>query len=404
MNIMLVSLVALENLDSQNIYADLLKTFISHGHNVAAITPRERRTGLPTAVEVSHGITLLHVSIGNVTKNGPIEKGWSLLRLQRDFMKAIDANLDGFEPDLIIYATPPTTIAGLIASLKKRYNAKTYLLLKDIFPQNSVDLGMMRAKGPMSLLYRYFKRTERDTYKAADYIGCMSEANRNYLLEHEPWIDCARVEVNPNSIIPSNRLMLSATEKAQLRTKYGVPANSKLIVYGGNLGKPQAIDVLIDALKLNEEKYVCHFLVCGDGTEREKLKGYFESYSPRHATLLSSLPVHEFNSMLCMADAGLILLDCRFTIPNFPSRVLSYMQAALPVVVVADNSTDMGVIAESEGFGVYGSSECGESLLSTCERLFDSDLLLMGTRGRKFLERNYCSEISYTTIVRHFSE
>lgn len=401
---MFVSLVALENLDSQNIYADLLKTFISHGHNVAAIAPRERRTGLPTAVEVSHGITLLHVSIGNVTKNSPIEKGLSLLRLQRDFMRAIEANLQGFAPDLIIYATPPTTIAGLIASLKKCYNAKTYLLLKDIFPQNSVDLGMMRVKGPMSLLYRYFKRTERDTYQVADYIGCMSGANINYLFEHEPWIDRARVEVNPNSIIPSNCPMLSVAEKAQLRAKFGVPANAKLIVYGGNLGKPQAIDVLIEALKLNEERDVCHFLICGNGTERKGLEKYFTSCSPKHATLLPSLSVEKFNSMLGMADAGLILLDYRFTIPNYPSRLLSYMQAALPVAVVADGSTDMGVIAESEGFGVYGSSECGESLLATCERLLGSDLLVMGVRGRKFLETNYCSEISYTTIVRHFSE
>ena len=319
-------------------------------------------------------------------------------------MAAIDACLDGFVPDLIVYATPPTTISGLIASLKRRYGAKSYLLLKDIFPQNSVDLGMLRTVGPKSFLYKFFKRTERDTYRVADYIGCMSEANRRYLLKHEPWLDQSRVEVNPNTIIPLPLSAFSAADRAHFRREYGVPNDEKLIVYGGNLGKPQAIEILVEALKLNEEASLCHFLICGDGTERPLLEEFFASYSPKHATLLQSLPVDEFNRMLGMADAGLILLDHRFTIPNFPSRVLSYMQAALPVVVASDSSTDIGDIAEANGFGIAGSSESGETLLAACERVLGSDLMTMGTVARRFLEDNYHSEISYRTIVGHFCE
>lgn len=404
MKIMFVSLVAIEGVESQNIYSDLLSTFVSHGHTVVAVTPREKRTGLPTEIETSQGVVLLHVAIGNVTKNGPIEKGVSLLKLRRDFMKAIDAHLEGFDPDIILYATPPTTIAGLISSLKRRFGAKSYLLLKDIFPQNSVDLGMLGTKGLSSLVYRYFRKSEKDTYRAADYIGCMSDANKKYLLEHEPWLDSSRIEVNPNSIIPRPQHFVSAIDKVRMREGFGIPQEGKLIVYGGNLGKPQAIPVLVEALRLNEKRGLCHFLICGDGTERRVLERYFETESPARVTLLATQPVERFNSLLEMADAGLILLDHRFTIPNYPSRLLSYLQAALPVVAATDSATDIGEIAERNGFGVAGSSESGEELLAACARLLECDLPSMGAAARRFLEKNYSSEISYKTIVRHFSE
>lgn len=401
MNIMFISLVSLEGIEAQNIYSDLLRTFVGYGHQVFAVVPRERRTGLGTELEESEGVKLLHVAIGNVTKNSPIEKGLSLLKLKYEYLSAIEKHRAGFCPDIVVYTTPPTTIAGVIGKLKRRFGAQSYLLLKDIFPQNSVDLGMLSKKGIPGLLYRYFKHTEKRTYEAADYIGCMSQANVDYLLAHESWINRDKVEVNPNSIVPRPLPEVSAGE---IRKQLGIPQEAKVVVYGGNLGKPQAIETLIDALKLNEIRQVCHFVICGDGTDRPVLESYFKGENPCYATLLPSQPVDAFNELLASADAGLILLDSRFTIPNFPSRLLSYLQACLPVIAATDSSTDIGLIAEREGFGVLGSSETGETMLEACSALFDKDYRAMGAKGRRFLETTYSAEKSYEMIVGHFSE
>ena len=72
-----------------------------------------------------------------------------------------------------------------------------YLLLKDIFPQNAVDLGMFSKGG---LLYRMFRKKEERLYQLSDYIGCMSPANVDYILRHNREVDIHRVEVCPNSI------------------------------------------------------------------------------------------------------------------------------------------------------------------------------------------------------------
>lgn len=401
MNVMFISLVAMEDLQEQSIYCDLLKVFSRHGHKVVAVSPREKRTGLPTEWDETGEFSVLRVSIGNVTKNGPIEKGIALLQLRHIIEKAIGRYLSGFRPDLIVFTTPPTTIGNLVGKLKRRYGAATYLLLKDIFPQNSLDIGLLSKKGIKGLIYRFFKSTERSTYRAADFIGCMSPANRMYLLEHEPWLDKERVEVNPNSLIP---MRLDTRGCESYREKLGIADSDNVIVYGGNLGKPQAIDVLIQALRANEQKRSCTFVIAGDGTDRGKLEAYFASEKPICAHLLPNLPRREFDALLVGANAGLILLDSRFSIPNFPSRLLSYLQAELPVVVASDDATDMGPIAEREGFGVRCSSAQGDDILSACDRLFSMDCPSMGRKGRLFFEDAYSAELSYQIIERHFNE
>ncbi len=399
MNVIFLSLSTLESLETQGIYGDLLKTFASHGHRVTAVFPRQKRDGLPTELSESCGVRLLKVRTGNITKTGPVEKGVSLLALQGQFTRAIDRYLPGKEADLVLFATPPTTLHGLVSAMKARSGAKSYLLLKDIFPQNSVDLGMLSRRGPKALVYAYFKRSERKTYEAADWIGCMSPANREYLLAQNPWLDPSRVEVNPNSLIPAPP---AATDAVRARALLGVPDGMPLFVYGGSLGRPQGIGFLVEALAANEGRPAAFFAVAGSGTDRHLLEDFFGSGDRRFSRLLPQLPREEFDRLLSAADAGVVLLDRRFTIPNFPSRSLSYMQAGKPLVVASDTATDMGPIAEANGFGVWCESGDAGRFLDMCAGLDGGKLKEMGRRARRYFEENYTAERSYETIVRHF--
>lgn len=88
--------------------------------------------------------------------------------------------------DLIIYSTPPITFQRAVEYVKERDNAQTYLLLKDIFPQNAVDIGILSKNGWKGLIYKYFRKKEKKLYGISDRIGCMSEANCKYILSHNP--------------------------------------------------------------------------------------------------------------------------------------------------------------------------------------------------------------------------
>ncbi|HAV90634.1 MAG TPA: hypothetical protein DCW44_05125 [Eubacterium sp.] len=102
--------------------------------------------------------------------------------------------------DLIIYASPPISIVKTIKYVKKRDKAKTYLLLKDIFLHNAVDLRMIKKQGLKLIIYKYFRRMECELYIISYKIGCMSQANEDYILKNNMFLESDKVEVFPNCI------------------------------------------------------------------------------------------------------------------------------------------------------------------------------------------------------------
>lgn len=201
MNIIFLTMVQMPSLSSRGIYQDLLRYFVEQGHKVYVVFPRERRQGKPTEVFEQDGAHFLGVRTMNLTKTNVVEKGIGQVRVEGQFKRAIRRFWAKEHFDLILYSTPPITLMGAVKYLKGcNSQAKSYLLLKDIFPQNAVDIGMMSTSGPKGFLYRFFRRKEKKLYKVSDFIGCMSPANVEFVLRHNPEVSKDRIEVAPNSV------------------------------------------------------------------------------------------------------------------------------------------------------------------------------------------------------------
>ena len=246
-------------------------------------------------------------------------------------------------------------------------------MLKDIFPQNSVDLGMMSTTGIKGLLYRYFRNKEKELYKISDKIGCMSQANVDYVIRHNPEIDSAKVEICPNAI-EFRDLSLSGDQKIEMRKKYGIPLYKKVFVYGGNLGKPQGIPFIIDCLRAEKDNNDAFFLIVGSGTEYPKLEQFVNDEKPANVKLMPSLPKEDYDRMIAACDVGLIFLDHRFIIPNYPSRLLSYLQAGLPVLAATDPNTDIGKDIEKAGIGWWCESKDINAFVKCVEKTISIDI------------------------------
>ena len=395
MNVLFVTLVGINSIVDRGIYQDLLRQFRNKGHDVTIVTPVERRKGIAANYRQKDGVSILQVKTLNVTKTNLIEKGVGTVLLEYQFLSAIKKYLSMKKFDLVLYSTPPITFSRVIQFIKKRDNAKSYLLLKDIFPQNAVDLGMMKREG---ILHRFFRRKEKQLYKVSDYIGCMSPANVNYVLKHNPEISPARVEVCPNSIEPVEE---AAGKSDTLRSQYNIPAEATLYIYGGNLGKPQGLDFLTEVLETNNNQPDRFFIVIGSGTEKQRLNDWFQSHPLSNAVMLDGLPKVAYDQLVRSCDVGLIFLDRRFTIPNYPSRLLSYLENKMPVLVASDTNTDAGPIAEENGYGLWaehGDIEKFNKLLNVfCE---NPELRKqMGEKGYRYLMENYTVERSYEVIM-----
>lgn len=399
MKIIFLTLYDIGSYAERNLYCDLLREFVREGHEVFCVSPSERRTGQPTRLlEDGH---LLKVRIGNIQKTGMLEKGISTLLLEGTYKRAVKKYFSGIKFDLILYSTPPITLSGVVEYIRKRDNAATYLLLKDIFPQNAVDIGVMKKSGVTGILYRYFRRKEKHLYEISDRIGCMSPANVEYVKKHNPELSPAKLEVCPNSMEIEDKIMDPETRKS-VREKYGLPLDRKIFVYGGNLGKPQGIPFLIECLEAAKRDDRVFFLIVGNGTEYGRLAEYVRASGTGSVKLLRSLPRGEYDELIAACDVGMIFLDYRFTIPNFPSRLLGYMQARLPVLAVTDPNTDIGSVIVDGRFGWHLPANDARGFADKLEEIVSADLKDMGERSFCYLKNNCSLERSCRTIERLF--
>ena len=400
MKLLFLTLLDFDSIEEHNIYTDLLREFHRHGHDVYVISPVERRKKQDTVyLEPDARQHILKLRIGNTQKTNIIEKGISTVTLEQTFIHGIKTYMRDVKFDLVLYSTPPITLQKAVAYVKQRDHARTYLLLKDIFPQNALDIGMLQTRGVKGILYRYFRNKEKRLYALSDRIGCMSEANRQYVIKHNPEIDPKVVEICPNSIeVCSHSLMQQ--ERDAIREKYGIPKDRIVFIYGGNLGKPQGIPFLIECLRAEKVNKRAYFLVVGDGTEYGRLEQFFREERPTNMQLIQRLPKDEFEQLVAACDVWMIFLDYRFTIPNFPSRLLSYMQAAIPVLACTDPNTDIGEVITDGGFGWWCESNDVNAFRGTIDGICDGYKEPKGQNGYDLLKKEYSSEVGYKIIMK----
>ena len=398
MNILFLTISRFNDVEDKGIYTDLMRKFRDEGHKVYVVTPLERRYKQITSLRGNKGIHILGVKTLNIQKTNVIEKGIGTLLVEYQFKNAINKYIKGEKFDLILYSTPPITFTKVIKSIKRRDNSFSYLLLKDIFPQNAVDINLIKEGG---LLHKLFIKKEKKLYKVSDFIGCMSPANVKFVLDNNPFINPNQIEVNPNSIDIKE---FKAIDRNEIRRKYSIPENRLVFVYGGNLGKPQGIDFLMECLKANANRNDAYFIIAGSGTEYSKLYNWIAQEKPSNIKLFDFLPRNEYDNLIKACDAGMIFLDNRFTIPNYPSRLLAYLENKMPILAATDINTDIGKIAEENGYGFWCESRNVEDFNNILEkyiRISAEDLKSMGEKGYDFLKNNYTSEISYNAIMKH---
>lgn len=403
MHIIFLTMSTLTEVDTHGIYSDLMRKFRDEGHEVYIVSPRERRTGEKTRLYEAGGVHILGVRTLNLQKTNVIEKGIGQVLVESQFKKAIKKHLGDVKADLILYSTPPITFPKVIQYLKQSNpQAKTYLLLKDIFPQNAVDLGMMSKSGLKGVLYRFFRKKEKKLYALSDYIGCMSPANVRYVIEHNQEVKSGKVEVAPNSYERVEQAVLTEDERCAIREKHQLPTDKPVFVYGGNLGKPQGIPFLIQCLEANKNRTDCHFVVVGNGTEYGKMDAWYKSAQPKSVSVFSALPKEDYDRLVRACDVGLIFLDYRFTIPNYPSRLLPYLMEKKPIIAATDPNCDMGSIAEQNGYGYWCPSNDVSAFTQCVDKILACDLAQMGENGYQFYLNNYTIEHTYNAIMKHF--
>ena len=400
-NILFITLLRVDSISDRGIYNDLLRNLQNKGNKIFVVSPLERRLKLKSNLTITENSQILNIKTLNIQKTNLLEKGLATLVIEYQYLFAIKKYFKEVKFDIIVYSTPPITFSKVINYIKKRDSAFSYLLLKDIFPQNAIDLKLFRRNG---LIHKFFLKKEKQLYVISDYIGCMSQANVDYIKKHNPNLDFNKILINPNSIYP-NYTNYSLSDKESVKEKYQIPLDKKIFIYGGNLGKPQGLDFLLETIRLTK-RYDVYFLIVGSGTELSRIKSWFKKNKPKNATLIPMLTKIDYDNLLPACDVGLIFLNKKFTIPNYPSRLLSYMEMKMPIIAATDKNSDIGMDIEKNkcGFGILSGDI--KAMHNAINRLMDEVDLFneMKENSWIFLNKDFHVDRSSKLIMQSINE
>lgn len=342
MNILYITTVFPRPEDGDTIYTDLACELLHRGHRLTVLAADGKKISAGAQPANERGLEVLRVRTGNLYDVGLIKKGIATLLLSHYLKQSLACFLKNRSYDLILYESPPLSAYQAVSYAKKKFHASAFLMLKDIFPQNGVDLEIYRKTG---LIYKYFRKQEKALYRVSDKIGCMSRANMEYLKKHNPEIS-DKIVLFPNTKAVSK---MCETSKASVRKSYGLPADKVIFVFGGNIGIPQSPDNVIKCAKKICRTDNAFFLAVGRGTHTNYVKRALNGIP--NFKILGELPRCKYEELLSACDVGLIFLDPRFTVPNYPSRILSYMNFSLAVLACIDRAGDINELISDSGCG-----------------------------------------------------
>lgn len=313
-----------------NMYTDLIRALAGSGAEVRVIAPA---TGASTQVTEEGGIPVLRVRSGPLVNTGLLSKGFNTLLLNRRYTRAFRRYWPDWRMDWILTSTPPITLSPLLHTLQKQFGARVYLMLRDIFPQNARDLGII--KNP--LLLAFFRRRECHLYQISDIIGCMSPGNIAFLHRRYPRTQ-DKLTYFPNWLEPTPQSC--GSHDAGFRQRNGL-AGKFIALFGGNFGRPQQMDFLLELAGRVRHVPDVVFVLIGRGTEKVHIENLVKRRDLNNVMIYDRLPRDEYLALSREADIGLVNLSQQFTIPNIPSRTLAYWDASLPVLAATDAYTDL---------------------------------------------------------------
>jgi len=379
---------------SFNMYTALVEEFIKNGHDVSVVAPVNQQR--KTEISIEKGISILRVKTLPIKNVGNIRKGIANLLLPYQYDRAINKHFKNKKFDLVVMPTPPITLVKLAAKIKYQNNALFYLVLRDIFPQNAVDLGFMRKGG---FIHRYFRKKERNLYNEADVIGCMSDGNIRYILDHNKSIPENKLEVLRNF---QKKYDYSQNSNQIGKEVYGLEGKF-VVVFGGNMGKAQQLENVIELAKKCSVYPNVLFLLLGEGTAMQRLETSITERNIINIKILGTIPKQEYQDLLGICDIGLISLHQNFSIPNIPSKTLDYFNVGLPVLASVDKATDYGSVLDEANAGLWSYAKDIEAFKHNFDKLYLNPELRkeMGKNGRKYFEQFLTPDIAYQKIISH---
>jgi glycosyltransferase involved in cell wall biosynthesis len=376
---------------------ELALEFISLGHQVTVITPNIKANAAKLVVNELDGVSVWRFANGPVKDVGKIKRAINETLMSFNAWRAIASRINKSSFDGVIYYSPSIFFGTLVKKIKKKCHCRSYLILRDLFPQWAIDAQIITEK---SVITRYFRFFESRSYNVADTIGLMSQKNHQLFNALHPQLLNTEVLFNWASTIP-----VSVSPKSEsIRITLGL-SNKVIFFYGGNIGHAQDMTNLMRLAKGLKNFPKAHFLFIGQGDEVELIETLSDNWSLDNVTILPSISQSQFKKVLAEVDVGLFSLAKNHTAHNFPGKILGYMVESLPILGSVNIDNDLqDIINKANAGNVFINGEDEKLLLHAKMLLNDSmSRTEQGRSAYQLLKEKFSVEAASQNILKSLS-
>lgn len=339
---------------------DLAREIVSQGHDLTVILP-DPTIACPFKIEEFDGAMVLRLKTPAFKESGYTWRTLAELLMPRLMKINLKRSpLSGQRWDGILWYSPSIFFAPLVRHLKRQSRCKAYLIVRDIFPEWALDLGIMR-RGPV---YWFFRMIAAAQYRAADIIGVQSPGNLAYFAGR--CSDRQRLEVLVNW------LAAPAAEPCSIDIQGTPLAGREIAVYAGNMGVAQGVDAIIAMAEAIDDRQDVGFLLVGRGSEVGRLKALVVSRGLTNVAFHDEIPPDQIPALYAQCHLGLVVLDPRHKSHNIPGKFISYIQSGLPVLACINPGNDLGSLIRNERIGLVCEKNDGVTLAQACSKLIEN--------------------------------
>lgn len=339
---------------------DLSHELVRQGHHLTVMIPAPD-IDQPWLLEKLGGVEVLRLK-------APRTKDMSYARrtmgeflmpfaMRRNLRKSplADVRWDG-----VIWYAPTIFLGPIVNALKKASGCPSYLIIRDIFPEWAVDMGLLGRGLP----YRFLKTVEAYQYSVADFIGVQTAANL-------PYFSRAGLKPDQRVEVLQNWLAHAPNTGCSISVANSMLARRTIFVYAGNMGVAQGMGILIDLAERLRSRDDIGFLFVGRGSDAQLLRDEAIRRELGNVVFYDEIEPEEIPGLYAQCHAGIVALDPRHKTHNVPGKFLTYMQAGLPVLASINPGNDLIHIIEGERVGGVCTDHSVESLERLVGRLVD---------------------------------